>query len=216
MASFTPAAVLWDLDGTLVDTEPAWMAGETALAQAHGAQWNEQDALAVVGMDLRDAASYMREHMNLSLSNEDVISELGHGVRESLSNGIPWRPGATELFTSIANQGIKQALVTMSHRFIAQPVIDALDFQAVVTGDIVARGKPHPEPYVRAAEMLGVDPTSCLAIEDSPTGTTSANSAGCFVLAVPHMVQVESAPRRHLTRTLDGLTFEDLSQLFQQ
>ena len=214
MALKTPAAVLWDLDGTLVDTEPAWMAGELALARAHGAEWTERDALAVVGMDLRDAADYMRERMRIGLSNDEVISELGNGVRQTLSDGIEWRPGAVELFRSIAERGIPQALVTMSHRFIAQPVIDALDFQAIVTGDVVTRGKPDPEPYLRAAELLGTDPENCLAIEDSPTGTTSANSAGCLVLAVPHVVNVDPAERRHLASTLLGLTAADLAQLF--
>ncbi len=93
-------------------------------------------------------------------------------------------------------EGTPQALVTMSYASIAEPIAAVTPFAAVVTGDIVTHGKPHPEPYLRAAELLGVDPADCLAIEDSGTGATSANAAGCHVLVVPHFVNVPDAPRR--------------------
>lgn len=211
-----PAAVLWDLDGTLVDTEPAWFAGETAMAAAHGVEWTEQDALNMVGMDLRDAAAYMRTRIEIGLSDAEIIGELGAGVTTFLETEIPWRPGAFELFHAIAEYGVPQALVTMSYRSIAQPVIDALDFAAIVTGDMVDYGKPHPEPYLRAAAALGAPAEKCLAIEDSPTGTTSANAAGCLVVAVPNVVNVAPADRRHIVPSLRDISFEHLKGLFQR
>lgn len=210
-----PRAVLWDLDGTLVDTEPAWMAGEQALAAAHGVTWTLDDALAVVGLDLRDAANYMRAKMNVAhISADSIIEELGTNVSRTLEEGISWRPGAVELFSAIAERGVPQGLVTMSYEFIARPVIDALNFDVVITGDAVDKGKPHPEPYLRAIEHLGFESHECLAIEDSPTGTASANAAGCVVLAVPHMVDIAEAPRRHRLDSLLNVTAEELSRFF--
>lgn len=210
-----PRAVLWDLDGTLVDTEPAWMASEQTLAASHGADWTMDDALAVVGLDLRDTAEYIRRRMNVShLSVDFIIQELGTNVSRSLEDGIAWRPGAVDLFSAIADRGIPQGLVTMSYEFIARPIISALDFEVVVTGDAVTLGKPHPEPYLRAIEQLDLDGNECLAIEDSPTGTASANAAGCVVLAVPHMVDIVDAPRRHRIDSLLNITVDDLSRLF--
>lgn len=208
-----PAAVLWDMDGTLVDTEPVWIAGERALAAAHGVEWTEADALAIVGNDLRDAAAYIRKRTNSDLEIDEIIDALGVRVRDSMQETIVWRPGALELFQEVQTAGIPQALVTMSYEYIAQPVIDKLDFAAVVTGDKVTHGKPHPEPYERAAGLLGLDPRDCVAIEDSGKGTASANAAGCHVLAVPHAVFVDPAPRRTIVASLQGIDLDSLRRL---
>ena len=107
------------------------------------------------------------------------------------------------------------ALVTMSYIEIAGPIAAVLPFDAVVTGDSVTHGKPHPEPYLRAAALLGVDPGECVAIEDSGTGAASANAAGCHVLVVPNYVNVADAPRRTHLSTLAGVTPDDLRALNQ-
>jgi len=207
------AGVLWDLDGTLVDTEPIWMAGEHALADEHGAVWTDEDGLKLVGNSLIDAGHYIRARLGVDLSPEQIVDQLVERVASSLAEHVPWRPGAVELITALADEGVPQALVTMSYESIAAPVVAALPFQAVVTGDRVTHGKPHPEPYLRAAELLGVDAADCVAIEDSVTGATSANAAGCFVIVVPHVVNVPEAPRRVLVRTLDGLLPGDVHAL---
>ena len=106
---------------------------------------------------------------------------------------MPWRPGARELLTSLNRAGVPCALVTMSWKNITDEVLRQMPpgtFRAVITGDMVMNGKPHPEPYRRAAEALGVDPLSCVAIEDSPTGVASAEAAGCVVVAVAHLVPI--------------------------
>ena len=118
-----------------------------------------------------------------------------------------------DLIEALNAEGIPLALVTMSYRDIALPIAEQLPFGAVVTGDSVTHGKPHPEPYLKAAEMLGVDPADCVAIEDSGTGANSANAAGCQVLVVPNMVNVAEAPRRTHRKTLVGMTPDDLRQL---
>lgn len=201
----SPAAVLWDLDGTLVDTEPLWMAAETALAARHGAVWTEEDGLALVGSDLLDAAVIIESRIGSGLAPQQIVDHLVDELGAAMRRDQPWRPGAPELVRALAADGVPQALVTMSYRSIAAPVVEALPFDAVVTGDEVSRGKPHPEPYLAAARMLGVDPADCLAVEDSATGAASADAAGCVVLVVPHMVAVPDGPRRRVRESLEGL-----------
>lgn len=200
------AAVLWDLDGTIVDTEPLWIRAEQELAESHGKIWTTEDSLELVGSDLLVAGEIIRTRLGLDLTAREVVDFLVTRVVDGLSHDIPWRPGAVELIEAFAADGVPQALVTMSYADIAAPLASALPFGAVVTGDIVPRGKPFPDPYLMAAERLGVDPAHCLAIEDSPTGATSANAAGCWVVAVPHMVSVPPAPRRTTVPGLDGFT----------
>jgi HAD superfamily hydrolase (TIGR01509 family) len=208
------AAVLWDLDGTLIDSEPLWMAGEHELADSHGAVWTEEDGLNLVGNSLIESGHYIKKRLGSDLSAEDIVDILVARLANDLSREIPWRPGAVELFTALDQAMVPQALVTMSYAAIAAPVAAALPFAATVTGDQVTNGKPHPEPYLRAAELLGVDAADCLAIEDSGTGATSANAAGCHVLVVPHFVNVPDAPRRTQRASLEQLRPDGLRELF--
>ncbi|MBC7630086.1 HAD family phosphatase [Aeromicrobium sp.] len=209
------AAVLWDLDGTIVDTEPLWMEAEHALASLHGKSWTEEDGLALVGNSLIASGEYIRNRLEIDISAEEVVNFLVNRLTQALSTHIDWRPGARELIKQLDSDGVPQALVTMSYASIAAPVAATLPFAAVVTGDSVPRPKPHPDPYLLAAEMLGVDAADCLAIEDSGTGATSANAAGCDVLVVPHFVNVPDAPRRVQRPTLEGMTPADLHALFR-
>lgn len=208
-----PAAVLWDMDGTIVDTEPLWIAGEYELAAQHDAVWTEEDALSLVGSDLREAAVYIKRRIGSDLEPDEITAWLGDRVAAGLREKQDWRPGAVELITALREAGVPQALVTMSYAYIAAPVVDALGFEAVVTGDSVTHGKPHPEPYLRAAELLGVQAADCVAIEDSRTGAASANAAGCHVVAVPHAVNVPDAPRRTIITSLTHVGVEDLGAL---
>lgn len=208
------AAVLWDLDGTIVDTEPLWMAAEHALAAEHDAIWTEEDGLALVGNSLIASGHYIRDKLGIEMSAADVVDYLVQRLAASLHEHIDWRPGARELIAALDAEGVPQALVTMSYVSIAEPVAASLPFAAVVTGDAVSRPKPYPDPYLLAAELLGVDAADCLAIEDSGTGAASANAAGCDVLVVPHFVNVPSAERRVEIATLDGLRPDALDALF--
>lgn len=187
------AAVLWDMDGTLVDTEPFWMRAESALVAAHGGIWTHDDALAVVGADLLDAADYIRRVGGVDLEPAAIVHRMMDEVVEQMADTPPWQPGALDLLAALGAAGIPCVLVTMSWRRLAGAVVDLLPpgtFAATVVGDEVTRGKPHPEPYLTAAAKLGVDPAACVAIEDSPTGAASARQAGCAVLGVPHVLDV--------------------------
>ena len=203
------AAVLWDMDGTLVDTEPNWTVAELALAERYGGIWSPEQSLEVVGFDLLDAARYMREGMGIDVAPERIVEEMLDDVIEQVEREVPWRPGSRELLTSLREAGVPCALVTMSYARFVKPILEGLPpetFGAVVTGDTVARGKPHPEPYLTAARELDVPAGECLAIEDSDTGATSAAAAGCTVLCSPLHVAVPPGPGRVFTDSLVGLT----------
>jgi HAD superfamily hydrolase (TIGR01509 family) len=211
-----PAAVLWDMDGTLVDTEPYWIECEYALVAEFGGRWTEEHAHALVGGDLIVSAEYIRAHGGVPLPAEEIVERLLNGVVERVGGHIPWRPGAQELLAELRALDIPCALVTMSWRLLADAVADALPagtFAAVVTGDEVDRPKPYPDPYLRAAALLGVEPSRCVAIEDSPTGVGSALAAGVPVLAVEHLVPLLPLPGCSVVPTLVGRTAADLAAL---
>lgn len=188
-----PDAVLWDMDGTLVDTEPYWIEAEHEVVLLYGDHWDTEKAHSLVGHDLRDSARIMQQRGGVRLEIDEIVNLLLDGVIERVRQRVPWRPGARELLAELTAAGVPCALVTMSwHRF-AQAVVNALpanSFRAVISGDVVQRGKPHPEPYLTAAAALGVRADRCVAIEDSPTGVRSAVAAGCSVWAVPNVVAV--------------------------
>jgi HAD superfamily hydrolase (TIGR01509 family) len=202
------AAVLWDMDGTLVDTEPYWVDAELALAERCGATWSHEQGLELVGRDLLDSGRIIADRMGIDLSPEAVVEELLDSVSERVERSIPWRPGARELLASLGEAAVPCGLVTMSYARFAAPILEALPpdtFTVVVTGDIVENGKPHPEPYLTAAHDLAVPASECLAIEDSDTGARSAAAAGCTVLCVPLHVPVPPGPGRVFADSLVGL-----------
>jgi HAD superfamily hydrolase (TIGR01509 family) len=211
-----PAAVLWDMDGTLVDTEPYWLEVEQQLVEAHGGVWTKEDALNLVGNNLIDSGRYIRDHGGVDLSPEEIVERLLDGVVGYVERHVPWRPGARELLAALRAERVPCGLVTMSYERFVAPVLAALPrgtFDVVVTGDAVSQGKPHPEPYLHAARLLGVPPTDCVAIEDSGTGARSAEDAGCVVVVVENHVSVPAGERRVFLTTLDGVRPEDLAGL---
>jgi HAD superfamily hydrolase (TIGR01509 family) len=188
-----PDAVLFDMDGTIVDTEPYWIASEFEVVEMHGGSWSMEHAKAVVGFDLLDAARYIATNGRIDVEPHTIVEMLLDRVVARLREAVPWRPGARELLAAVVAAGVPTALVTMSWRRFADEVVKCLppgSFTVSVVGDEVSQGKPHPEPYLLAAAKLGVDPARCVAIEDSPTGVRSAVAAGCRVIAVPHVVAV--------------------------
>jgi HAD superfamily hydrolase (TIGR01509 family) len=188
-----PAAVLWDMDGTLVDTEPYWIEVEHEIVALHGDHWDMEKAHSLVGHDLRDSARIMQQRGGVNLDVDVIVNMLLDGVIERVRRRVPWRPGARELLADLNAAAIPCALVTMSWQRFALSVVNALpqgSFQAVISGDMVHNGKPHPEPYLTAAATLGVRPERCAAIEDSPTGVRAAVAAGCATWAVPNVVDI--------------------------
>ena len=138
---------------------------ECGLAEKYGGTWSEEHALNLVGNDLLESGLYIREHMGIDREPAEIVEELLDGVIAQIEVAVPWRPGAVDLLADLRARGVPCALVTMSYRRFVEPVLDALPagtFAAVVTGDAVARGKPYPDPYLKAARLLGADPAACL------------------------------------------------------
>lgn len=213
-------AVLFDLDGTLLDSEDLWWEAECRVVAAWGGTWTREDQAHCLGGPLERVTAYMAEQTGSPLQPAEIGERLLATMESLLRAGdLAWRPGALELLTDCRARGVPTALVSASHRRLLDAVADAVEhepgmpdpaFDVTVAGDEVASGKPHPEPYLEAARRLGVDIRACIVIEDSPTGVASGQASGAFVLAVPHLVAVPEHERRRVIATLDGVTVADL------
>lgn len=215
----TLQAALWDMDGTLIDSEHHWLSSERELAQEHGVIWTEEDGLDLVGMSLYESSVLIKEKLSSNLEPGEIIDQLTARVTQKLSKHLPWRPGAIELLQELRRSGVKTALVTMSMRTMASRVVEAIGFDAfdvIVAGDDVRFGKPHPEPYLLAAKLLGVAPGNCVSFEDSKTGLTSAELAGTVAIGIPHVVKIPDQEGRILWPTLEGVTIAHLQELFKR
>lgn len=212
-AAALPAAVFWDMDGTLVDTEPYWLAAESALVESFGGVWSEADGLQLVGSSLERSAIILQSR-GVALGTHEIVSVLTDRVLEQIDAAVPWRPGARELLAELTASGIPSALVTMSIGRMAARVVEAIGFPAfdtVVSGDMVVDGKPAPDCYLLAARTLGVDPARSVAIEDSEYGVAAAVAAGMATIAVPLHVPLPESPAYTLWPDLAGRSPEDLA-----
>ncbi|NYJ19307.1 HAD superfamily hydrolase (TIGR01509 family) [Leifsonia psychrotolerans] len=219
--SSLPAAVLWDMDGTIVDTEPYWMLAETELVASFGGTWTHEDCMQMVGNGLEKSAEIL-QGAGVDMEIDAIVTLLTNRVQEQLnSHGLPWRPGALELLTALSAAGVPMALVTMSLKRMAQQIADKITeqlgespFATIVAGDMVTDPKPHPEAYLLAADILGVDPVHCIAIEDSVPGLAAAVSAGTIAIGVPHQIALASADDYILWASLAGRGLDDLAELY--
>ncbi len=205
------------MDGTLVDTEPYWIECEYALVESYGGTWSDELAHAQVGNDLIETGRALVEHGGVPLEPAEIVERLLDGVIARVRAHLPWRPGAQELLGELHALRVPCALVTMSWRRFAEAVVDTVPgrFAALVTGDEVSRPKPFPDPYVMAARLLGADPATCVAIEDSPKGVASAVAAGVPTLAVQNFLRLDPGPGRTVVDTLSGWTAADLGLLLR-
>jgi HAD superfamily hydrolase (TIGR01509 family) len=196
-------AVLFDMDGLLVDSEPLWFEVEHAVMSRLGGQWTPQDQQALVGGSLDRSVDYLLGRASRPASHDEVAGWLIGGMVDLLAEReAAVMPGAIELLGQVAAAGIPRVLVTSSERVIMDAVLASLAryeiaFPATVCGADVRHPKPDPEPYQQAAALIGADPGLCVALEDSPNGVASALAAGCVTVAVPGVAPVE--PRSGLT-----------------
>jgi HAD superfamily hydrolase (TIGR01509 family) len=215
------AAALWDFDGTLADTEPIWIDAEFELIGQLGGHWSVEHAHQLVGNSLVDSGAYILNTIGRhDLTPEWVVDQLiSYVVHRVTSGPMQWRPGAIELLEAFGAAGVPCALVSASYRVLLDAALARLPmgtFQTSIAGDEVQQGKPHPEPYERAARALGVDARRCVVIEDSEFGARSGNAAGAFVIAVPNHVGISAAPRRTQVRSLTELNAERVAALLEQ
>jgi HAD superfamily hydrolase (TIGR01509 family) len=217
-----PAAVLWDMDGTLVDSEKVWTISLADTAQWLGGELSAEAREAMVGSNMARSLALMFDDLGLDRDPERIAQAgryLTDRTGELFAAGLEWRPGALDALRVVRAAGWPTALVTNTLRSLTEKALDSIGrehFTVTVCGDEVPHGKPDPDPYLRAAELLGVAARSCLAVEDSPTGATAAERAGCAVLVVPCDVAVPAGPRRVHRGSLLGLTPEDIKASYAQ
>ena len=209
------AAVLWDLDGTVVDSEHLWQNARDRLASKHGFAWGPEDHEGAIGRPLVESAEKMRKR-GLLIPISEINSMIIADVVSQLSAGPRWRPGALDLLRELSSNGIRNALVTSAFGPVAQVVARQAGrnvFDLVVAGDEVRRGKPDPEAYLTAMRKLGLNASVCLAVEDSPSGIQSALAAGLQVLAVPYMAPLDTDDARVVVRkSLADVSVYDLKR----
>jgi HAD superfamily hydrolase (TIGR01509 family) len=217
-----PAAVLFDMDGLLVDTEPVWTVAEVELATTLGGEFTPELKAAIVGTRLEVAVPTILRWYG-GATDEGTVARtsgwlLGRMV-ELFAERPLVLPGVTELLAELAAAGVPTALVSSSYRVLVDAVLahGIGPFDVTLAGDEVLRGKPHPEPYLTAAAALGVDPSRCVVLEDSPSGVASGEAAGCAVVAVPSVpgVSFDAAPQRLVVGSLAEVGLLDLAGLLE-
>ena len=210
-----PAAVFWDMDGTLADTESHWTAARANLAREHGIPWGALDSQAFIGAPLTASAAEMRRR-GLPLEDDELIDEIVTRALKAIRSDLRWRPGALELLSRMCDAGTPCALVTMAYKSVADFVAESAHpaaFQAVIAGNDVIRGKPHPEPYLRAVGALRVNPADCLAIEDTRIGAESATAAGIPTLVISDQSGQSILASTATRRSLEGISYQDLANI---
>jgi len=211
------AAVLFDMDGLLVDTEHTWGIAELAvMTWLDHPHWSPADKAAMVGGPLPRVAAYMRQASGSRRPVEEIESYLVASMVDLLAHGADHRPGARDLLDDLAAHAIPCALVSSSPRVLVDAVLSFVGgdhFVTTIAGDEVARTKPFPDPYLLACRLLGVDPGDVIVLEDSPVGVAAAHAAGCLVVAVPFVVPIPDAPGRHVVGSLVDLDSASLRAL---
>ena len=215
-----PAAVLWDFDGTLVETEHHWHSAEARLMRDWGAEITREQQLSITGLNLTSAIAALAGWAGAADADQEEAGRRlnAYMLEEFQSQDILWRPGARDLLDEMAQAGLPCAVVSASHTDILATVVDTLPgvFATVVGGNHVRFGKPHPEPYLTAADRLGVAPRDCIALEDSINGAASAGTAGVPTLGVPFMQELPQVPGRRIVPTLEGLSLADVGRLWRE
>jgi HAD superfamily hydrolase (TIGR01509 family) len=219
-----PAAVLFDMDGTLVETEEYWGQALHELATRYGGVLSSEGRASTVGTSMRTSMGVLSTELGLPADERRMAADarwVEGRVAELMVGGVPWRPGARELLADVRSAGLPTALVTTTARRLADLVLaamarslgDRVPFDVTVCGDEVPARKPDPAPYLQAAAALGVDVRSCVVVEDSSVGVTSGLAAGAAVLGVPAMQAIDPAPGLVLRGTLEGVGVADLGAL---
>jgi HAD superfamily hydrolase (TIGR01509 family) len=209
-------AVLFDMDGLLIDSERIWLEVESEVMAWLGGGWGPEHQERLVGGSLSRTVAYMLSLSGPVASPDEVGRRLLEGMTERLRTHVPMMPGAKALLADVQAAGLPSALVSSTHRRVMEHALDGIGrehFTVTVAGDEVSSPKPHPEPYLTAARLLGVTAERCVALEDSLSGVTAAEAAGCAAVAVPSVVAIPPAPGRLVVGSLCDLDLPRLAAL---
>ncbi len=209
-------AVLFDMDGLLVDTEPLWFEIESEVMTRLGGDWSEADQAKLVGGSLQTTLDYLLGKASRPVSRQELARWMLDGMVARLNRApVRLRPGARDLLAEVQAAGVPHALVTSSERMIMDGVLrgTGLRFPVTVCAEDVTRIKPDPEPYLLATKLLAADPARSVVLEDSPNGVAAAEAAGCRVIAVPNVAPVPPAPGRVVVASLAEVSLARLREL---
>jgi len=211
-------AVFFDMDGLLVDSEPEWLKSESEITAAFGYQWTSQDQVACLGGPLSRVGQYMHDKCNQAETPDFFTNKLVEVQSEKMRSHTPFMPGAYELVKDLQKNGVKTGLVSASPRIIVDAVLDNVGaelFPFSISSDDVERTKPHPDAYLKAAQLTNSAIENCLVFEDSLTGIGAATSSGAWLVAVPHLVHVDESERVRVIKSLEQLNFTKVQKLFK-
>ena len=211
-------AVFFDMDGLLVDSEPEWLKSESEITAAYGYQWTSQDQVACLGGPLSRVGQYMHDKCNQAETPDFFTNKLVEVQSEKMRSHTPFMPGAYELVKDLQKNGAKTGLVSASPRIIVDAVLDNVGaelFPFSISSDDVERTKPHPDAYLKAAQLTNSAIENCLVFEDSLTGIGAATSSGAWLVAVPHLVHVDESERVRVIESLEQLNFTKVQKLFK-
>ena len=211
-------AILFDMDGLFIDSEPDWHAAETEMMRGYGYDWKPTDQLKCLGGPLSRVTEYMSSCLNGKVSPEVLGEKIISEMQFRLSKNITYMPGSIEFSELIYNQQIPQALVSASPRKLVDTVINKLPkkfFKNTVAAGDIARTKPFPDPYLHAAKLLEVEITDCLIFEDSQTGILAATASGAFVVAIPHFIEIAETSRLKVVKSFTEVGLNDLRKWWE-
>jgi HAD superfamily hydrolase (TIGR01509 family) len=211
-------AVLFDMDGLFINSEPDWHSAELEMMRAHGYDWTPEDQLKCLGGPLQRVTEYMSLCLNGDKTPEQLGELIVAEMQKRMSGRVSLMPGALEFSRKLNNAAVPQALVSASPRPIVDAVLVGMSEKyfahSVAAGDI-ERTKPFPDPYLHAAKLLDVDIEQCLIFEDSPTGLNAARASGAFVVGIPHFVEVAEEARLKVIKSFEGVTEATLANWFE-
>lgn len=206
------------MDGLLVDSEPEWLKSESEITAAYGYQWTSQDQVACLGGPLFRVGQYMHDKCNQAETPDFFTNKLVEVQSEKMRSHTPFMPGAYELVKDLQKNGVKTGLVSASPRIIVDAVLDNVGaglFPFSISSDDVERTKPHPDAYLKAAQLTNSAIENCLVFEDSLTGVGAATSSGAWLVAVPHLVHVDESERVRVIKSLEQLNFTKVQELYK-
>jgi HAD superfamily hydrolase (TIGR01509 family) len=207
------SAILFDMDGTLIDSEPLWLEAEIEIMEELGCNWDQQDQINCLGGPIDKTENYMQDRSNNIKPFGYFTKKLDDVMEQKLSTKLDLIPNALEIINECKRFELKIALVTASSGRLMRAVLKRFPvgiFDTVVSYDDVERSKPDPEPYLLAAKTLGVDITNCVVLEDSLTGVQSGLSAGAQVIGIPHLVKMPSNPNLRVVESLSEINMDIL------